>query len=94
MPWRWRWTSTTICAARLAREVHAVQNARKQAGLEILDRIELRLGGDGLVDAARPRGLRGRRDARELDRVRGRREPGAPAKIEGRRLVIAVSRSG
>jgi isoleucyl-tRNA synthetase len=39
----------------LAREiVHAVQNARKEAGLEITDRIELTLGGDEeLLDAAR-----------------------------------------
>ncbi len=39
----------------LARElVHAVQNARKDAGLEITDRIELSLGGDEeLLDAAR-----------------------------------------
>ena len=39
----------------LAREiVHAVQNARKAAGLEITDRIELSLGGDDeLLDAAR-----------------------------------------
>ena len=39
----------------LAREiVHAVQNARKEAGLEITDRIELALGGDEeLLDAAR-----------------------------------------
>jgi isoleucyl-tRNA synthetase len=39
----------------LAREiVHAIQNARKQSGLDVSDRIGLRLGGDSeLVDAAR-----------------------------------------
>jgi isoleucyl-tRNA synthetase len=39
----------------LAREiVHAIQNARRAAGLEVTDRIALRLGGDaGLLEAAR-----------------------------------------
>jgi isoleucyl-tRNA synthetase len=80
----------------LAREVvHAVQNARKQAGLEITDRIELRLGGDPeLVDAARAHEdyVAGETLANSIEF--GDVEPGAPAKIEGRELVIAVSRSG
>src|SRR3954462_6195453 len=55
----------------LAREVvHAVQNARKSAGLEVEDRIELRLGGDDeLLAAARAfeRYLAGETLARSVD---------------------------
>jgi isoleucyl-tRNA synthetase len=80
----------------LAREVvHAVQNARKQAGLEITDRIELRLGGDPeLVDAARAHQdyVAGETLAKSIEF--GDAEPSAPAKIEGRELSIALRRSG
>jgi isoleucyl-tRNA synthetase len=76
----------------LAREiVHAVQNARRQAGLEVTDRIELRLAGDAeLLDAARA----------HQDYVTGETlatslfydgANGAEARIEGRELRIGVS---
>ena len=78
----------------LAREiVHAVQNARKQAGLEITDRIELSLGGDEeLLAAAR---------AHE-DYVSGEvlatavaydAADGTPARLDGRELSISLKRS-
>jgi isoleucyl-tRNA synthetase len=77
----------------LAREiVHAVQNARKEAGLEITDRIELTLGGDAeLVAAARE----------HQDYVAGEvlatsvaydGAEGAAATIDGRDLRIAITR--
>ncbi len=80
----------------LAREVvRAVQNARKETGLEITDRIELALGGDAeLLDAAR---------AHE-DYVTGETlattvsyetDPfGIEVTVDGRELVIAVRRAG
>jgi isoleucyl-tRNA synthetase len=76
----------------LAREiVHAVQNARKEAGLEITDRIELALGGDEeLLAAARAHQdyLAGEVLAVEV----GYDGPGgAIATIDGRELRIGVS---
>jgi isoleucyl-tRNA synthetase len=76
----------------LAREVvHAVQNARRDAGLEVTDRIELRLGGDPeLLDAART----------HQDYVAGETlatslsydgSDGLETRIEGRELRIGVS---
>jgi isoleucyl-tRNA synthetase len=78
----------------LAREiVHAVQNARKEAGLDVSDRITLKLDGDeALLDAAR----------RHQDYVAGETLAtaveygagiGAPAEIEGRKLQIFVERA-
>jgi isoleucyl-tRNA synthetase len=77
----------------LAREVvHAVQNARKGAGLQVEDRVELELGGDDeLLSAAR---------AFE-DYIAGETlavavgyggSDGAEATIEGRSLRIGVRR--
>src|SRR3954452_2005093 len=80
----------------LAREVvHAVQNARKSAGLEVEDRIELRLGGDDeLLSAARAFEpyLAGETLARSVDYADG--ADGTPATIEGRELRIALARAG
>jgi isoleucyl-tRNA synthetase len=80
----------------LAREVvHAVQNARRQAGLEITDRIELRLAGDPeLLEAARAHedyvGGETLATAVAYDGV----EDGSEARIEGRELQIALTASG
>jgi isoleucyl-tRNA synthetase len=83
----------------LAREiVHAVQSARKDAGLEVTDRVELTLGGDPeLLDAAR---VYAEYVAGETLAISvGYAEPGATperastAKIEGRELSIAIERA-
>jgi isoleucyl-tRNA synthetase len=78
----------------LAREVvHAVQNARKSAGLEVEDRIELRLGGDDELLAAATAHesyVKGETLARTVDYGDG---DGAAATIEGRELRISVSRA-
>jgi isoleucyl-tRNA synthetase len=78
----------------LAREiVRAVQNARKEAGLEVTDRISLGLGGDDdLLEAARAHQdyLAGETLATSVAYDHG--EPSAEAQIEGRTLLIAISR--
>ncbi|HZK15078.1 MAG TPA: isoleucine--tRNA ligase [Solirubrobacterales bacterium] len=77
----------------LAREiVHAVQNARKEAGLEITDRIELSLGGDEeLLAAAREHEpyLSGEVLATAIAYDGS---DGTTAKLDGRELRIALSR--
>ncbi|HEX2087334.1 MAG TPA: DUF5915 domain-containing protein, partial [Solirubrobacteraceae bacterium] len=79
----------------LAREVvHAVQNARKAAGLEVEDRIALTLGGDeALLDAARAHEayVSGETLATRLSyEANG---AGESAMIEGRELRIALTRA-
>jgi isoleucyl-tRNA synthetase len=79
----------------LAREVvHAVQNARKEAGLEITDRILLGLGGDPeLIEAARAH--EGYLSGEVLATSVAYDAPdGATAKIDSRELRIVVARSG
>ena len=78
----------------LAREiVHAIQNARKEAGLEISDRIALTLGGDAaLVDAARAHEeyIAGETLATSVDYDGA--DGAALATIEDRELRISVER--
>jgi isoleucyl-tRNA synthetase len=80
----------------LAREiVHAVQNARKEAGLEVSDRIELRLGGDAeLLEAAREHQsyIAGETLATEVH-YDGAGPDVIAATIEGRELSIGVART-
>ena len=80
----------------LAREiVRAVQNARKESGFEVTDRIELDLGGDPELIAAAER---------HVDHIAGETlssavgwDPGTDSEIvsiDGRELKLAVRRSG
>jgi isoleucyl-tRNA synthetase len=80
----------------VAREVvHAVQNARKGAGLQVEDRIELTLfGDDGLLDAVRDHAdyIQGETLATTLN-LNGSRPEGAhteTTQIDGRELGIAL----
>jgi isoleucyl-tRNA synthetase len=79
----------------LAREVvHAVQAARKNAGLNVEDRIELTLGGDdALLEATRTHEayVAGETLATSVS-YDGADEYAAAAEIDGRRLLIAVER--
>jgi isoleucyl-tRNA synthetase len=80
----------------LAREVvHAVQNARKAAGLQIEDRIALTLAGDAeLLDAARVHEpyVTGETLATRVEYAAGN-GAGEAATIEGRELRIVVARA-
>jgi isoleucyl-tRNA synthetase len=80
----------------LAREVvHAVQNARKSAGLAIEDRIALTLAGDAeLLDAARAHEpyVTGETLATRVEYASGN-GAGEAATIEGRELRIVVARA-
>jgi len=78
----------------LAREVvHAVQNARKEAGLDVEDRIALALGGDeALLAAVRAHEgyVTGETLATSLDLGAGN---GAPTTVDGRDLSIGITRA-
>jgi isoleucyl-tRNA synthetase len=79
----------------LAREViHAVQNARKAAGLQVEDRIELVLGGDDeLLVAARDHEDYLAQETLALRVAFDGAEGGTDATIEGRVLRIALTRA-
>jgi isoleucyl-tRNA synthetase len=80
----------------LAREVvHAVQNARRIAGLEISDRIVLRLGGDEeLLAAARKHEIYLSGEVLAVQVHYDGNGTGDVARIEGRELRISVARAG
>jgi isoleucyl-tRNA synthetase len=79
----------------LAREiVHAIQNARKTAGLQVEDRIELLLGGDAaLLEAARAHEDYLARETLAVSVTFDGAVNVEPVKIEGRPLHIGVTRT-
>ncbi|HEX5984302.1 MAG TPA: isoleucine--tRNA ligase [Solirubrobacterales bacterium] len=79
----------------LAREiVHAVQNARKAAGLEITDRIDLTLAGDtDLIEAAQAHQDYLAKEVLATSVSYDGTSNGATAKIDGRDLKIGVRRA-
>jgi isoleucyl-tRNA synthetase len=81
----------------LAREiVHAIQNARKEAGLEVQDRIALRLSGDdALLDAVRAHEayVTGETLATSLELGGDGNGGASTAELEGKTLAIGVARA-
>jgi isoleucyl-tRNA synthetase len=79
----------------LAREiVHAVQSARKAAGLAVEDRIRLVLGGDDeLIGAARAHERYVAGEVLAVEVAYDGAQDGRPATIEGRELRIGVARA-
>jgi isoleucyl-tRNA synthetase len=80
----------------LAREiVHAVQLARRAAGLDISDRIDLGLGGDEtLLEAARRHETYLAGEVLAVSVAYAANGDGEAASIEGRELQISVARAG
>jgi isoleucyl-tRNA synthetase len=78
----------------LAREiVHAVQAARKGAGLRVEDRIALRLGGDRrLLDAARAHEDYLTRETLAVELAYDGEASGTRSEVEGLPLVVGVER--
>jgi isoleucyl-tRNA synthetase len=79
----------------LAREViHAIQNARKAAGLQVEDRIELELGGDEeLLEAARDHEAYLAQETLAVRVAFNGAADGTQATIEGRPLLVEVRRA-
>ena len=79
----------------LAREVvHAVQGARKAAGLAVEDRVALTLGGDGeVLDATRAHEDYVSGETLAASISYGDADGGQPASIEGRDLRIVLKRA-
>jgi len=84
-----------LLAEGWAREiVHAVQDARKKAGLEVSDRITLELAGDAeLLEAAREHEEYLSEETLALSVSYSANGTGESATIDGRELLIAVTRS-
>jgi isoleucyl-tRNA synthetase len=79
----------------LAREiVHAVQNARREAGLEVTDRIELGLGGDPeLIEAAREHEAYIAGETLAVAVAYDGQDPGVTAAIDGRELRLSLEKA-